>query len=251
MAEEKPWFLKLSPMGKPQYSTVPLRLLIPQVTDPRANGRLLARKGASIAYSEDEDEFMGAGVGSVTGVGSALNQVVSVQWSPTGVGPNLRPVVTALLTRGYLVAYGEVMDRQSAVMDVKVRDFRFWKLLWGLGATMPLADASSRTGFAARGDKITAFAWSQAVEPGRGLLAYRTDTEELVLVAVQYLEVVVDEGTNSDGGAAWKIDELLRVEVKGPHQALGVCCSSPLPPNRRLPSYEMVFFCPLFLTRDV
>ncbi|PKS07365.1 hypothetical protein jhhlp_005967 [Lomentospora prolificans] len=221
-AEDKPWFLKLSPMGKPQYSTVPLRLLVPQVTDPRMNQRLLAKKGATITYSEDEDEFMGAGVGVVTGVGSALNQVVSVQWSPTGVGPNLRPVVTALLTKGYLLAYGEVLDRRSAHMDIKTRDFRFWKLLWGIGATIPLADASSTTGFSARGDKITSFSWSHAVAPGQGLLAYKTDAEELLIMAVQYLETVRAKGTNSDGGPAWKIDELARIEIPGPHQALGV-----------------------------
>lgn len=229
-AEDKPWFLRLSPMGKPQYSTVPLRLLIPQVTDPRINRKLLAKKGAVIHYKEEDDDFMGAGVGVVTGVGSALNQVVSLQWSPMGVGPNLRPVITVLLTKGYLLTHGEVLDRKTALMDIKARDFRFWKLLWGVGATIPLADASSPTGFSASGDKITAFSWSQAVEIGRCLLAYKTDGEELVVVAVQYLENVTEENTNNEGDPAWKIDEIVRVGIPGPHDKLSV--SPPHPCNR-------------------
>ncbi|SPN98414.1 uncharacterized protein DNG_01459 [Cephalotrichum gorgonifer] len=215
-AGEKPWFLKKNIAGRRQYSAAPLRILIPHMTDPRANRDLLARTGATVNFDEEEDDFMGVGVGVVTGFGSGLNQVVGVHWSPSGLGPNLRPIVTALLTKGMILAYGEVLGKVAE--GGTSRDFRFWKLLWGIGGSMPLPD---RGGFSVKGDRIKAFSWAGEVGSGRGLLGYHTDADELVVMAVQYVEAVEEPGMNSQG-PAWRIDEVSRVKIKGPHVVMEV-----------------------------
>lgn len=215
---ERPWFLRRRIPGKRQYASVPLRILIPQVTDPRVNANLLAPRGAVVEFNEDEEDFMGVGVGVVTGFGSALNQTISVQWSPSGLGPNLRPVVTALLTKGVILAWGESLGNEEAAPS-GTRDFRFWKMLWGVGGSMPLPDGGR---FSAKGDRITAFAWAGEVGDGRALLGYHTDGDELVVMAVQYVEEV-GEGTNSEG-PAWRVDEVARVAVPGPHVRADVSC---------------------------
>ena len=218
---DRPFFLRKRISGKRQYASVPLRILIPQVTDPRVNEGLLNKKGAVVEFNEDEDDFMGVGTGVVTGFGSALNQPVSVQWSPPGLGPNLRPVVTALITKGMILAWGEVLNYDETASS-GTRDFRSWKALWGLGGSMPLPSGGS---FSVKGDRITAFAWAGEVADGRALLGYHTDADELVVVAVQYVEEV-GEGMNSEG-PAWRVDEVARVAVPGPHVKTDVSFSVP------------------------
>ena len=217
--EEKPWFLRKKMVGRRQYSAVPLRILLPQVTDPRVNEGLLAPRGAVVDFSEEEDDFMGAGVGVVTGFGSALNQAVGVQWSPAGLGPNLRPIVTALVTKGMILAWGEVLGGNSGAGDGGTRDFRAWKALWGIGGCMPLPEGGR---FLVKGDRIRAFAWAEEIGVGRALLGYHTDLDELVIMAVQYVEAVGQGGGMNSEGPAWKIDEVARVKVPGPHAGTDV-----------------------------
>lgn len=217
---EKPWFLRKVIPGKRQYSAVPLRILIPQMTDPRVNQNLLAKRGAVVNFNEEEDDFMGVGVGVVTGFGSALNQAVAVEWSPSGLGPNLRPIVTALVAKGMILAWGETLEGKERAADGGTRDFRYWKMLWGLGGSMPLPEGGK---FSVTGDRITAFAWAREVGVGKALLGYHTDGEEVVIMAVQYVEEV-EEGMNSDG-PAWRVDEVARVKVPGPHVRADVSCA--------------------------
>lgn len=222
---ERPWFLRKRIREKRQYSDAPLRILIPHLTDPRANRGLLAGRGAEVEFDEEEDDFQGVGVGVVTGFGSALNQVVGVQWSPAGLGPNLRPIVTAMLTKGMVLAWGEVLGGDNGA-DGGKRDFRHWRLLWGVGGSMPLPGGS---GFSVKGDRIKAFAWGGEVGAERALLGYHTDVDELVVMAVQYVEEV-GEGMNS-AGPAWKIDEVARVKVPGPHISADVGPTVLCPPS--------------------
>ena len=218
---ERPWFLRKVIRGKRQYSAAPLRVLIPQMTDPRVNQNLLAKRGAVVNFNEEEDDFMGVGVGVVTGFGSALNQAAAVQWSPSGLGPNSRPIVTALLTKGMILAWGEMLGGKEQAVDGGTRDFRYWKMLWGLGGSMPLPEGGK---FSVKGDKVKAFSWAGEIGVGRALLGYHTDADELVVMAVQYVESVEYEGMNSDG-PVWRVDEVLRVKVPGPHVRADVSCA--------------------------
>lgn len=218
---ERPWFMRKVIEGKRQYSAAPLRILIPQMTDPRVNQILLAKRGAVVDFNEEEDDFMGVGVGVVTGFGSALNQAAAVQWSPSGLGPNLRPILTALVTKGMVLAWGEMLGAKEQAADGGTRDFRYWKMLWGLGGSMPLPEGGK---FSVKGDKVTAFAWAGEVAVGRALLGYHIDVDELVVMAVQYVEDVPDDGMNSDG-PVWRVDEVARVKVPGPHVRIDVSFS--------------------------
>jgi hypothetical protein len=49
----------------------------------------------------------GAGYGPITGVGSSMNHVVGLGWSPSGLGVNRRPVLAVLTGSGTLGMYGE------------------------------------------------------------------------------------------------------------------------------------------------
>ena len=198
-----------------QYYSSPLRLVVPRRLDPRMSIRLLAGSNQNVPDQKNELDFMGCGVGVVTGFGSALNQVMSVEWSPTGMGPNQRPILTACITKGAIIAWGEAIPPRNAnvdLFDARSRGFRFWKTLWGIGANMPLPDASSPTGFSTSGDRITSYSWARQVSAdGQGLIAYLTDTGELVMMALQYLEK--DETLEAE----WKIDEVYRNRLPGPH----------------------------------
>jgi hypothetical protein len=203
-----------------QFYSSPLRLVIPRQLDPRMNLRLLEGNKRNVQDQNAKTPFMGYGVGVVTGFGSALNQVMSVEWSPTGMGPNHRPILTAGLTKGAIIAWGEAIPPRNAnvdLFDTRSRGFRFWKTLWGIGANMPLPNAGSPTGVSTVGDRITSYSWARQISAdGLGLIAYMTDTRELVIMAIQRLEK--DETLE----AMWQIDEVYRHHVAGPHPLVDV-----------------------------
>jgi hypothetical protein len=220
-----------------QYYSSPLRLLIPRKPDPRLNLRYLvgSDRHEPDATTQLETEFMGYGINPVTGFGSALNQVMSVEWSPSGMGPNQRPILTAAITRGAIIAWGEAIPPRNSdvdLFDTRSRGFRFWKTLWGIGAYLPLPDASSATGFSTSGDRITSYSWArQTPAAGQGLIAYLTDSRDLVIMSVQYCEQ--DETLE----ARWRIDEVYRARLAGPHGPRDVHFPLFIKDGRRLTPY--------------
>lgn len=169
----------------------------------------------------ETDPHPGAGIGVIGSAGSNLNHVVAIEWSPAGLGRNLRPVLAVLTGCGSLAVYGEgsPLPFRSTVRPLKsagargagaVRNLESWLALWAVGENF-VVPGQEEYGY---GEYIKAFAWCREVGPGKALLAYMNDLRELVILSV---------GTNfkrlGDGleEAAWKVREVLRVEIGGPH----------------------------------
>ncbi|PHH86543.1 hypothetical protein CDD83_10067 [Cordyceps sp. RAO-2017] len=194
--------------------------------EPGINRRLCASAGVELpaaAAGGGDFTFGGAGSGLVTGSGAALGQTVRVEWSPNGLGHNLRPVLAALTTHGAVVVLGEHVDAGAGSSFIAsgpaVRSFKNWRLLWGLGALLPVPDAGRRRGFREVDDKIVAFSWAGELLPGRALLAYANDNREVVLVAVQLCAAAAPEGAERRE-PGWRIKELTRFDGGGPHEVV-------------------------------
>lgn len=167
--------------------------------------------------ANDENWFPGVGNGLVTGSGAPICQIVRLEWSPNGLGCNLRPILTALSTSGCIYAIGEHIDRQSAMIaGMRVRSFKAWKTLWGLGAQLPLPDSNEEDGYRNMNERIQAFSWAKEVDTGRGLLAYFDDAEEVAVMAVQHFSQT-KEGDPSSEETRWDIQEVGRFDGRGRH----------------------------------
>ncbi|KAM3550072.1 hypothetical protein MY1884_008431 [Beauveria asiatica] len=169
--------------------------------------------------------FPGVGRGQITGAGASLGQVIRVEWSPGGLGSNLRPVLTALTGHGAVICFGEHIDLRKAgggaSSTMQVRSFKSWRTLWGLGALLPLPIAGGGRRRAELGrdvevmnERITAFSWAKEIMPGRALLAYETDDGEVVVMAVQFYSR--DSAPDEKG---WDIRQVARFDASGPHVA--------------------------------
>ncbi|KAJ6782271.1 hypothetical protein PWT90_00594 [Aphanocladium album] len=163
--------------------------------------------------------FPGVGSGRITGAGASLGQIIRVEWSPSGLGSNLRPVLTALTGHGAIICFGEYIDlRKGGSSTTQVRSFKNWRILWGLGALLPLpivgGQRRAELGEDAEimNERITALSWAKEVMPGTALLAYETDDQDVVIMAVQFYS---RESTPDVKG--WDIREVARFDARGPH----------------------------------
>lgn len=163
--------------------------------------------------------FPGVGSGKLTGAGASLGQIIRVEWSPSGLGSNMRPVLTALTGHGAIICFGEYIDlRKGGSSTTQVRSFKNWRILWGLGAQLPLPIAGGQRRAELGEDveimdeRITTFAWAKEVLPGRALLAYETDDKDVVIMAVQFYSR--DSAPDEKG---WDIREVARFDARGPH----------------------------------
>ncbi|PTB80657.1 hypothetical protein M440DRAFT_1348832 [Trichoderma longibrachiatum ATCC 18648] len=188
---------------------------------PKINGQLCAQVGVKLPGLRmcDEDTFRGVGNGLVTGAGAALGQVIRVEWSPSGLGCNLRPVLMALTTAGSLVTFGEQADSQSAATSsMRTRTFKNWRVLWGLGARLPIPDLTSKDGFRTMDERIVSFSWAKEIAPGRALLAYMNDDGQIVVMSVQYHRRADASKRGSEQGWIWTLTEHVRINGRGPHE---------------------------------
>lgn len=187
--------------------------------DPAINAQLCSFSGIRVAGppANDENWFPGVGNGLVTGSGAPICQIVRLEWSPNGLGCNLRPILTALSTSGCIYAIGEHIDRQSAMIaGMRVRSFKAWKTLWGLGAQLPLPDSNEEDGYRNMNERIQAFSWAKEVDTGRGLLAYFNDVEEVAVMAVQLFSQTKEWDPSSEE-TRWDIQEVGRFDGRGRH----------------------------------
>ncbi|KAJ6444405.1 GPI-anchor transamidase [Purpureocillium lavendulum] len=187
--------------------------------DPALNAKLCASAGVkSLGPRAAEDfKFQGVGSGQVTGSGAAVGQVVRVEWSPSGLGHSLRPVVAALTTSGCIVVLGEAIDTGSTInASATTRTFRNWKILWGIGARMPIPDEQRAGGIRKLNDKIVSFSWAKEVQPGHALLAYANDRRKVVIMGVQ-LSPHAQGSETARQQYRWKLSELARFDASGPH----------------------------------
>ncbi|KAJ3465501.1 hypothetical protein MRS44_006159 [Fusarium solani] len=187
--------------------------------DPTINAQLCSFSGIRVAGppANDENWFPGVGNGLVTGSGASICQIVRLEWSPNGLGCNLRPILTALSTNGGVYALGEHIDMQSTmVAGMRTRSFKAWKTLWGLGAQLPLPDASVEDGFRNMNERIQSFSWAKELAPGRALMAYCNDAEEVTIMSIQ-LFPRPREGEPSIDETIWDIREVGRFDGRGKH----------------------------------
>lgn len=169
----------------------------------------------------------GAGIGVIGSTGTSLNHVVAIDWSPAGLGRNLRPVLAVLTGCGSLIVYGEgsPLPFRSTVRPLKsargpkdggaVRNLDSWLALWAVGENF-VVPGQEAYGY---GEYVKAFAWCQEIGPGKALLAYMNDLRELVILSVS---TTFKRLGNSLEEAVWQVSEVLRVETSGPHEQADV-----------------------------
>lgn len=177
--------------------------------------------GAVIPFHEI-NHHPGAGVGMIGSAGTSMNHVVAVEWSPSGLGRNRRPVLGVLTGCGSLAIYGEgsalpfgstVRPLRSVATKGKgaARDLASWIVLWAVGENF-VVPGQEEYGY---GEFIKAFSWSQETGPGKTLLGYMNDLREVVV-----LSVGTEYRTTKDDGleeAVWNVQEVCRFEVETPH----------------------------------
>ncbi|KAL1901133.1 hypothetical protein Cpir12675_000622 [Ceratocystis pirilliformis] len=229
-------------VSREQFFSTKLRIPVPAAINPRINAHIamqnatgekatprdetgLLATGAgqatrlrTVDSDDDEEDYeneddagvdrddAGYGCGPVTGFGGSLNQIVALAWSPSNLGLNGRPVLSAVLTCGTVLVYGEgELDKEDMpIGTLRERSFERWKILWGIGGPLP--------GVGWR-DRVKAWAWAREIGWGRALAAYVTDMDELVVVAVE---------RRGESLADWKIKEVASFHAAGPHEKVDV-----------------------------
>lgn len=177
--------------------------------------------GAIIPFHEI-NHHPGAGIGLIGSAGTSMNHVVAVEWSPSGLGRNRRPVLGVLTGCGSLAIYGEgcalpfgstVRPLRSVATKGKgaARDLASWVVLWAVGENF-VVPGQEEYGY---GEFIKAFSWSQEIGPGKALLGYMNDLREVVILSVgtEY-RTAKDDGLEE---AVWNVQEVFRFEVEAPH----------------------------------
>ncbi|KAG7126020.1 hypothetical protein HYQ44_001060 [Verticillium longisporum] len=202
-----------------QYHTHRGQYMTIKRPDPRMNAKLFDAAGLRCPGNDMEEEpYFGVGSGLPTGWGSSLNQVSVMEWSPTGVGYNLRPVLSVLLTNGSVMIYGQ---EGSAVTDISVRkrSFDAWRVLWGISGVLPLPDRKAKDGSHLAGDKIKSFSWAHKIAPGRALIAYLNDRDQIVIVTVEFFE---NPKIKKGPTLAWRVEEAARFPNDSPHPKMSI-----------------------------
>lgn len=199
--------------------------------DVRQQQQGFANRGAANLPTE-ANPHPGAGTSIIGGTGSSMNHVVALEWSPPGLGRNLRPVLAVLTGVGSLAVYGDgahlpfgstdkpwrVLGKGAAA--AAVRNLDSWLALWAVGENF-VVPGQEAYGY---GEFVQAFAWCREMGPGRALLAYVNDLRELVVVCVgTCFRTTADKGLDE---AVWNVREVLRMETAGPHGQSDVSSSA-------------------------
>lgn len=222
--------------------------------DPRINKELFVSAGVPFPYDadggvdqaddEDSEDFdsendddeeagpsggsnrpFGAGFGPITGVGSSMNHVVQMAWSPSGLGANLRPILAILTGAGVVAVYGDgakldnVLPHANEGM-LQRRQLNSWIVLWGVGERLMVPNQQADVS-----EYIQAIAWAEQVAPGQALLATINDVREVAIISVQTI-FTIDESKAKDASTTigdtaekleWVVHEVARFKAEGPH----------------------------------
>lgn len=147
---------------------------------------------------------------------SAIGQAAKVEWSPNMLGFNRRPVLAVLTTHGELIVVGEdAIDADALGATQRTRNFKNWKLLWGIGPNMPLPVQvpGAATKLQTTDERIVSFTWAKETTPGTALLAVLTHLDDVVVFSVQFTSSTHDPQKNG-----WRVDEVARFKGDGPHE---------------------------------
>jgi hypothetical protein len=183
-------------------------------------------EGAGLGFNRP----YGAGYGPISGVGSSMNHVVSIAWSPSGLGVNRRPVLAVLTGSGTLTMYGEssaftnILPRANEGM-LQRRELNSWIVLWGVGERLMVPGQQTEIS-----EYIRGFAWAREIAPGQALLATINDLNEMAIISVQ--TVSVKDETKAKGDLSfqieptetvvWLVREVARFKAEGPHTTTDV-----------------------------
>lgn len=171
------------------------------------------------------DRPFGAGYGPITGTGSTMNHVVSVAWSPSGLGVNRRPILAVLTSAGVVGMYGDGPGLESSGTRpneymLPRRTLSSWMVLWGVGERLMVPGQQSEIS-----ENIQGIAWAKQIGPGQALLATINDVREVGILSVQSLTVGVGAVTDN---FVWAVREVARFKAEGPHPNGDVSYLSPV-----------------------
>lgn len=178
------------------------------------------------AGEEGADEDMttfGAGKAVISSAGSTLNHVVSIAWSPSGLGRSRRPILAVLTAAGYIGFYGDSASASKAGTGLtsmsrddgalKQRDLSSWAILFGAGEQMLIPGQEIDVS-----EKVTGMAWAREIGPGQALLAYVNDDQEVAVLSIQSVSIATEADTGaSKERAIWTVREVARFKAQGPH----------------------------------
>ncbi|CAK7229536.1 hypothetical protein SBRCBS47491_007280 [Sporothrix bragantina] len=173
-----------------------------------------------------------AGSGPISGSGSSMNSVVSIAWSPSGVGRNRRSILGVLTASGMLVLYGEPLENEqrqgpasqggskAASHGRSSYDTSRWEVLWAVGERLAVPGQKKT------GECIVSFAWTGGCDalvnegfPGPGepprratqaFLVYQTDKRDTVVLKVSHLR-------HGDEADKWHVIETSRTPYERDH----------------------------------
>ena len=191
------------------------------------------------AEDEDSDEEsgppagsnrpFGAGFGPITGVGSSMNHVVQMAWSPSGLGANLRPILAVLTGVGAVAMYGDGAEFDNVLSHanggmLQRRQLDSWIVLWGVGERLMIPNQQADDS-----ENIQSIAWAKEIAPGQALLATMNDVREVAVISVQTISIT-NQSTKDDlatiGEGAekleWLVHEVARFKAEGPHGKVDV-----------------------------
>lgn len=175
------------------------------------------------AQGDDDALLMfGAGNGVISSAGSGLNHIISIGWSPSGLGRNRRPILAVLTSAGYIGFYGDGPSLSAqggggglgAVGQnegmLKQRDLTNWIALFGAGEKLAVPGQDPEMV-----ENVRSFAWAREIAPGQALLAYANDEQEVVVLSIQS-EFAAGEGSGWEK-MVWRVQEVARFRARGPH----------------------------------
>lgn len=190
-------------------------------------------KGGGLGFNQP----YGAGYGPITGVGSSMNHVVCIGWSPSGLGVNRRPILAVLTGSGTLAMYGDssefinILPRTNEGM-LQRRELGSWIVLWGVGERLVVPGQQTEIS-----EYIRGFAWAREMGPGQALLATINDMQDVAIISVQ--SVPMEDETKLRGDLSfraepretvvWLVREIARFKAEGPHTKQDV--GHRVPPN--------------------
>ncbi|KAI1208476.1 uncharacterized protein F4807DRAFT_452377 [Annulohypoxylon truncatum] len=197
-----------------QYNDVALRFPSVEHRSPELNRPLFDYVGQEFP----EFEFVpgGGGSGPVTSQGSSMNHLISLEWSPCGLGRMNRSVLAVLTGAGTITVYCEgASDRKNAFKPRgrNARTLLPWVAAWGVGAGLLLPVVEGHEVEYVK-EYVTAFAWARDTDGYGALLAYANDEDDIVIVSVQ-----AKHDPNADAGdcGQWRVEEVARFTGMGPH----------------------------------
>ncbi|CEJ84248.1 hypothetical protein VHEMI03423 [[Torrubiella] hemipterigena] len=186
--------------------------------NPAINAKLCAFAGAAVPTLGAESKGNSGPIAEdlISASASAIGQAAKVEWSPNMLGFNRRPVLAVLTTHGELIVVGEdATDADTLGATQRTRNFKNWKLLWGIGPNMPLPVQvpGVATKLQTTDERIVSFAWAKETTPGTALLAVLTHLDDVVAFSVQLTSSAHEPQKNG-----WRVDEVVRFKADGPHE---------------------------------